>query len=155
MTNRITDILVALGTCLCAQFETDGNVVPGFCGVIPGEAPIGSYALDCGMAWVRLTTAYPSTVVGRVSDVVGNCGKGLGFEVEIGVMRCMDMDEESPSDAELLATTQQQLDDMLTMHRAVSCCAAIGSKDYILQAYRPIGPTGGFVGGTFTLLLSA
>lgn len=150
----------ALATCLCAQIETDALPPTCFCGVVPGAAATQDYMGDCsdeepcGMAWVRIVNIYPSTITGQQDITPRNCGKGLGFDVEIGMMRCMSVGDESggpPTDAEVLDASQTQLNEAMTMRRAVECCTATNEMSVILGQYLPMGPLGGVVGGAWTL----
>lgn len=154
----IASRLQELADCLCAQVTTDG--LPGlcFCGVVPGEAAAADYISDscddCGMAWVRLVSVYPSAGVGIADTTIGNCSKELGFDVEIGIMRCYVVGDgrgnptppEEVREAAALAAL-----DAETMWRAVACCPAITSKEYVMGQYQPLGPEGGVVGGVWTL----
>lgn len=157
VTNLVFDRLTDLAACLCAQIEKDGGPEPCFCGVIPGDAAVGDYAGDCdekcGMAWVRLVAAYPATGVGVADETAGNCSASLGFDVEVGILRCIPIhDDGSPlTPEEATDATTLQVADMLTMWRAITCCEAITSKDYILGGYAPMGPLGGLVGGGFQI----
>jgi hypothetical protein len=155
--SAVEDRLLALATCLCAEIA-DHPVTPPvcFCGVLPGEEVAYDWAGDCetacGMAWVRLVTAYPSTVIGEATGTPGNCGSMIGMDVEVGIMRCipgMDDAGNPPSSDDLLAASLWQWEDMTTMRRAILCCT--GSKDFLLGAYVPIGPQGGLVGGAWTV----
>jgi hypothetical protein len=154
----IQDTLEKLASCLCAQIETDGLPAVCFCGLAPGAEIALDYQGDCpdgvcGMAWVRLATAYPATALGNTSEQPGNCAVPVGFDVEIGIVRCASLPDEDgspPSEADLLADTQIQVADMLVMRRAVVCC--VGS-DHLLRAYTPIGPDGGVVGGVWAVSL--
>lgn len=155
--NLVFDRLTDLAACLCAQIEKDGSPPTCFCGVIPGDTAVADYAGDCdvacGMAWVRLVSSYPAVGVGRVDETAGNCSASLGFDVELGIMRCINVPEDGgpPSDAELLESTRLQTADMMTMWRAVACCPSLSSKDFMLSGYQPMGPLGGMVGGGFTI----
>lgn len=150
---RLTD----LAACLCAQIETDGLPPTCFCGVIPGDAAVGDYAGDCddkcGMAWVRLVTAYPATAVGTLDERVGNCGSSLGVDIEVGILRCLPVEEDGgPPPAEtMVEVTGLQTADMLAMWRAINCCESLPNKEFILGGYQPMGPLGGLVGGNFSL----
>jgi hypothetical protein len=146
-----------LALCLCEQIQDPDNGVPDvcFCGVVPGDQAIGNYAGDCndkcGMAWVRLVSVYPMSSVGVINPEPGNCGVGLGVDIEMGIFRCISVGDEQgnlPSPAELLEATQLQIADALVMHKAVRCCTAIPSKEAIIGPYTPVGPLGGLVGGT-------
>jgi hypothetical protein len=139
-----------LATCLCAQIEADGLPALCFCGVLPGEIPAynGGEECDAGMAYVRLITMYPASGVGTQNVSVGNCSSLLGFDLEVGIMRPSPIgDEEGPSDAELLESTELQLADAIAMRKAIACCT--GQKNWILGAYTPYGPEGGIIGGTW------
>lgn len=152
----ITAILTDLATCLCAQIITDGLPAVCFCGVVPGEQVSLDYVGDCedacGMAWVRMVTIYPSTVVGQPSTFPGNCGLGLGLDVELGIMRCISVggeDGQPPSPPELTAAAVLQQADVMAMWRAIACCRT--SKDWVINTYTPLGPEGGIVGGTLSM----
>lgn len=155
MSNQITDLLEGLAACLCAQIATDGSPGTCFCGVVPGDAALGDYAGDCadlnGVAWVRLALTYPSVTIGQQDQRVANCGSGIGIDVEMGIIRSFDVDVDSPDEAEALATATLQMDDMMTMRRAILCCSDLNPKDFILGSYRPLGPLGAMVGGAWTL----
>jgi len=152
--------MVRLATCLCSVLTEAGRPTC-FCGVIPGDAPVASYSGecsngDCGMAWVRLTTAYMANGVGQTADLTpGNCSKELGVDLEIGVLRCIDVEVESPPAAELLAQTEVQTKDAEAIIRALACCDAISSKDFILGGYTPMGPMGGYLGGMWQVRMIA
>lgn len=159
MVNRITDLLETLAACLCAQIESDGAPATCFCGVIPGDAAIGDYAGDCsdgscGMAWVRLVNVYPATTVGQPDESSNNCASMLGLNIEIGLMRCVSIGNEDgsqPDAGTLLAEAEQQHQDAMSMWRAVACCTGLTSKDYVLGSYVPMGPMGGYMGGSWNL----
>jgi len=152
---RITTLLTDLATCLCAQIISDDLPPVCFCGVVPGEQVALDYAGDCedacGMAWVRLATSYPSVTIGAASARPGNCGLGLGVDVEMGIVRCISVgqvDGQPPSPAELSAAAVLQQADMMALWRSIACCR--NSKDWMIGAYTPYGPEGGTVGGTLT-----
>jgi hypothetical protein len=163
MSNRVHELMVSLAACLCEQAAEDGSPEMCFCGVLPGDTVVADYVGEgcsdsvCGMAWVRLITAYPASGVGVVNENIGNCGSQLGIEIEIGMLRCFpapEDDGEPPAKEEMLAASAQQTDDMFTMLKAISCCDSLSSKDYVLSAYTPAGPMGLVYGGTFTVMLA-
>jgi hypothetical protein len=155
--NAVFDQLTLLAACLCTQITADGLPETCFCGIIPGDAASFDYTGDCtkrcGMAWVRMSGVYPASGVGVPNEEVKNCGSALGFETEVGIMRCTPVGtgDKPPTTTELLTSTNLQVADMLTMRRAIYCCR--GSDDWILGTYTPIGPTGGMLGGTWTLTM--
>jgi len=153
----IAGILDDLATCLCAQILTDGLPPVCACGVMPGSEVALDYAGDCedacGMAWVRLTSSYPSVSIGQPTARPGNCSAAIGIEVELGIMRCIDLGDGTvaPDLAEMTAAAVLQYADMLAMWRAIACCQT--SKDWVLGTYIPHGPQGGILGGIMPLAM--
>jgi len=156
----VQDRLEMLAECLCAQIKSDALPDVCFCGLVNGEQAAFDYAGQdcgdqCGMAWVRLITIYPSVSLGEPSIEADNCGKLLGFDVEVGIVRCVSVPDEEgnpPTPGMLLADTELQVADALTMRRAILCCVS-SSKDVRLGIYTPIGPSGGLGGGMWTASL--
>lgn len=160
--NGVFATMAALAQCLCEK-NTEYDL-PGlcFCGIIAGDAPYDATGVGdcdddgCGQGWVRLSTAYPSTSVGIADITPGNCGKALGMDIEVGVLRCFPMGDngEPSSEEEMLATSQLQIADMLMMREVIMCCVDIESDDVVLGEYLPIGPEGQpLVGGTWRIAI--
>jgi len=153
--------LAALAECLCAQVAADGLPDLCFCGLVPGEAPAVEYVDNCGdgncgMAWVRWAAVAPVTGVGVPNITKNNCNSSLGFDAEIGIMRCAPVGDENgnpPPVEDMLSTTDLQVADMMAMYRAMACCSAL--DEFIIETYTPIGPQGGAVGGFWTLSVGA
>lgn len=149
----ISTVLVALAQALREKVEENGPLC--FCGVVPGAQTAIEYAGDCGdsqdgMAWVRLAQSYPATGVGIASQRVGNCGASLGFDLEVGVVRSIDVSEEAPTEQNSLAWVERQFKDMQAARAAIAC-GVLHNKDFILGEYVPFGPEGGMVGGAWTV----
>lgn len=151
---NLLTLLPDLAACLKAQMQEAGLPETCFIGVIPGSSLTADYTGDCedacGVAWVRIPTYYPSQTVGRADDTLGNCGVGLGADIEVGILRCLPMEEDPMTEAEALAAYQLQIRDAEAARRAIVCCTTLRPKDYILGSYTPIGPLGGLVGGSWT-----
>lgn len=147
----ITQQIEALAACLCEELESPTC----FCGVFAGADPYDAMGEcegdNCGQAWVRLLAVYPSGGVGVPNTSLNNCGAGLSYDIEIGVLRCAPIQEEAYTEAEMLEFAQKQYSDMLAMRRAVACCDAL--EEYIMAAYAPVGPDGGVIGGVWNLTL--
>lgn len=161
MTDMISRLLTDLAACLCAQIQEDGLPEPCFCGVMPGARVAYDYVNGCeeqdGMAWTRLTLAYPAGGVGRVDSSIRNCNTGLGVDIEIGILRrapTLDENRNPPDEASQLGSTDLQTADMLAMFKAIQCCFAESDRDYIIGAYRPFGPEGFAVGGTLPIMVA-
>lgn len=159
--NVISRLLTDLAACLCEQIKDAGLPDPCFCGVMPGARVALDYVGNCeqqdGMAWTRLTTAYPAAGVGRVDTSLGNCGVGLGIDIEIGIIRSaprMTEDSEPPEEGAQLEATDLQSADLIAMRQAVVCCFGDKGYDYIVGPYLPYGPEGFAVGGTMTVMVA-
>jgi hypothetical protein len=158
--STVWDAVEALATCLCSEILNPDNGVPDvcFCGVVPGDAAVVQYAGDCsekcGMAWVRLGSVYPASSVGVLDQSPGNCTASIGYDVELGIVRCMSVGDEQgnlPPPEELLAAAELQAKDALVLWRAVYCCDVVEPKTVIVGNYVPLGPDGGLVGGIITV----
>lgn len=155
------EVLVDLAACLCATLETEGLPEPCFCGVMPGAQVAldysGCFSDDCGgngMAWVRLAGFYQANGPGALATQAGQCGVGLGVDIEVGVIRCISAGENDgspPSAADMLAASLLQYADMAAMRKAFLCCTTLSLKDTVIGQYTPIGPQGGIVGGTWQI----
>ena len=125
--------------------------------VVPGAQVVVDYCNPCdgdrcGMAWVRLQSVFPSTSFPIQDASATSCIPVMAYTVEIGVVRCCPVGDEEgnpPTKAEWEAATQQQLDDMTSIQRAVQCC--FGNRKVVFGAYQPIGPEGGCVGGLWAV----
>lgn len=147
------DVLTSLAACLKVTLE-DAGVPPCWNGVMGGDAvPIdmgGCKDGRCGQSWTRLGSGYPATVVGQQNVSPSNCDQPLGYDVEMGVMRCVRVDKEGrPVDP--TGAARVQLQDMMLMRRAIFCCDDIDPTGVVLNSYQPSGPLGGMQGGTWLL----
>lgn len=155
--NVLSDLLVDIAACLCQTIKDSDRQDVCFCGIVPGGAAAATYAGNCtgknGMAWVRLGPTYPSQSIGVADESVGNCSTGLGADIEVGIMRLIEVAEGTTNlrPETILRQSTDQHDDMLLIRQAIVCCDALDAKDYILGAYLPIGPSGGMVGGAWTV----
>jgi hypothetical protein len=155
--NPVFDSMVLLADCLCTQIMVCGGPDVCFCGVVPGESVVADYGGDCakkcGMAWVRLNALYPSTSMGEPNNDPKNCRAGLGYEVELGILRCTPVGtgDIPPTQDQLLNVTELQVHDAMTMRRAVACCD--GSDDWSMGTYGTVGPTGGILGGSWLVTM--
>lgn len=149
--------LLELAGCLEGEYADEDFC---FIGIIHGQQAPWDYG-DKGMAWVRLTNAYPSTDFPAPDDGAG-CGALLAFEIEIGVLRCAPMPNsvngKLPGVQEHEDAAREAVGDLRAIRRAIQCC--FGShgqqrfRDMILGDYQPLGPMGGVTGGTWTLTVS-
>lgn len=145
--------LSALAACVCEKVTDSAGFC--FCGVLPGEEwydlTEGCDSETCGMAWVRVAGMYMSTEFGQQDLELNNCNKGVGLELEVGVVRCFPTEEDgsAPDQATLLAGSDQQMEDAVNILRAIECCESF--DDYLIGLWSPIGPEGGSYGGAWTV----
>lgn len=159
----IKALMTEIAACLCAQIETDERPKPCFCGVVPGAAVVANFMPDCfnnedlptdGMAWVRLAAAYPAFQPGIVVENPAEASvAGLGFDIEVGILRSIPLPTEGLDEAQSADAVTSQMDDMITIRKAIMCCVALERADFLLNSYTPVGPIGGVVGGAFTVMV--
>lgn len=108
----------------------------------------------CSQVWVRVTGITPTATPGSWEN--GDCGAVLQIGLEVGVLRCYDIEEDgqAPTASDVLAAATQAMSDMKAIY-----CAAMGCEvwDSIASgSWVPLGPAGGQYGGswTFTTTLS-
>ncbi|MFR9675847.1 hypothetical protein [Streptomyces sp. TR02-1] len=111
-----------------------------------------------GQAWVRVVEVRP------VSQTAFNSGgKPLGCQVdqwqarfELGVVRCVSMPDDSgtpPTGAEQTADALSAYADAVVLQDATDSCDVLVDRLVSVEAWRPIGPSGGCAGSTLTLLV--
>jgi hypothetical protein len=153
--------LIQLAECLCSQIATDGLPEPCECLVLPGAQVALDYCEPCrddkcGMAWVRLTTMYPSANFPNLDETLrGSCRAPLAYGIELGVARCAPVGKDDgmpPDPADQQAAVRLQMSDALAMRKALSCC--YGASGWMLGVYTPFGPEGGCVGGSWQASVS-
>lgn len=125
-----------------------------FCGVVPGAQVALDYCGDgCGgMAWVRLDRMYPSAVSFPLQDTNRWPGPVLFAQVfEIGLVRGITLPDnaEPPTAADQDEFAAGQLADMRALSDVI--CSYFGDTPYLFGPYQPYGPTGGCVGGYWTV----
>jgi len=152
--------LVALAACLCEMLEEEARPTC-FCGVVPGGPEVaydycGTEDCDdgsCGMAYVRLGNAYPTTDFPLPEEQwVQPYTATMAYPVEVGIMRCFatgGVNGAPPTADEYYEASRVQLLDMRTIKRAIECCASNVDVQYVLGDYTPEGPQGGCLGGSW------
>lgn len=150
--NPVIALMGELAQCLCATIASEGLPPVCFCGIVPGEVPSLDYVNSCdeacGMAWVRMAGAGMVSSINNESVQKNNCDGTLGWDMEVGMIRCSPVGDEqgnAPEQDEWLASADLQLADMVAMKKAIMCCPSF--KYFVLTTYTPIGPQGGAVGG--------
>jgi hypothetical protein len=153
--------VAALATCLCEEITRSELPEPCRCDLVLGEEIPDDLCGDCsgtrcGTAWVRLVTVFPSSSLPDPDVSTKNCVAPLAFEAELGIMRCSvvgDSRGNPPSVQQRVDEASLALADMQAMYRAIMCCYRPG--EFVLGTYTAIGPAGGCVGGTWSVVAAA
>lgn len=150
----------------CLRLELDKENSPDLCftgfmvGARAGALGMANCQTDkpCGVAWVRLTAMYPSTVF-PTPDEPGarRCSAPMAYEFEMGVARCapraankqMYPDEQDTFNALRLYSADAQ-----AMKRAILCCLPEAVKkalgiDILVEfgGWTPLEEGNGLAGG--------
>lgn len=144
--------LLDLTECVCTELATTGGGPMCWCGLYPGLTVSWDYCGECegdkcGMAYIRLAgvTPYDLFPFPAVDD---RCVKPLAWGIEIGALRCFP----TPADGSLVDPNTMaevamiQVLDAQAVWRAIKCCGI----DLAVEAWRPLGPLGGCVGGAWS-----
>lgn len=112
-----------------------------------GEMP------DCSQAWVRVMSVTP-TPGAPVSWDGKEVGVELMIDLEVGVIRCLDIPEdgEAPTTTEVLTQALQSVEDMNDMLCAAMSCDVWESIS--IGSWAPLGPLGGQHGGSWTFTVT-
>ncbi len=158
----IWPILSELAACLCGML-TETGFTPCFCGVLYSQTQAVPIEVDgcqeCGAGYVRLNTAFPSTVQFPQPDQQGTCRAVLAFDVTVGIARCAPVGDNfgnPPSPADLADYARQIFSDMALIHRAISCClvdAKFTDIEYVLGSYTQLPAEGAVGGGEWQLTI--
>jgi hypothetical protein len=151
----MADILLA--TLVVALRDKGGEEVCSTA-IYHGDSVTLDYA-DCGgMAWVRLVSTGPSRNFPSVISDLNACGASLAHTFELGVMRAAPLATallagsgvDLPDDAENTEAAALALDDMEALWAAIQM-AAQDIELLVPGTYTPVGPTGGSLGGTWSV----
>lgn len=152
---RLQALLADLSTCVCTELEAATGPLC-WCGVWPGDEVSweGCECHDaCGMGWARLVGSFPyESFPSPAVDVT--CRLPLAYVVEVGALRCMPTANEDgsiPDPAAVAEAAMRQYADMDALYRALKCCPA---DQIAVEAWVPLGPQGGCVGGGWTAYVS-
>jgi len=156
ITQSVVAALADLGDCVCTELTAGGGGEPCWCGLYPGAAVSWEYCNECsgdrcGMGYVRLAGVFPYSVFPEALIDV-RCTYPLAWAVEVGALRCMPQpsDGHVPDPATLSETALVQALDASALYRAIKCCGL----QVAVEAYLPIGPIGGCVGGFWRAFLA-
>jgi len=135
----------------CEELGKTANGPVGERLIAPGSsAPPADWCcqtpLGLGMAWVRVTRRYRSTVFPAPDSTPDRCTGPLAVECELGVYRCVSVlgdSGEPPSAAEVTADALAADADACALAEAVNRL----SWTHVRGAWTPIGPSGGCGGG--------
>lgn len=155
----IYPILTELAACLCAELGSEASSC--FCGVIVNDIPVplSDDCDPCAAGYVRLDTAYPSTVQFPALDDTATCRATMAFGVSVGIQRCLPMGDSAgnpPTPEELAEYARQVFADMAAIRRAIACClvdAKFEDIEYVMGTYTQLSAQEGVGGGEWTLTI--
>jgi len=123
--------------------------------LVPGAALVMDYCGapgDCGMAFVRVDSIFPSSRFPQPDSTPNTCGTMTAVRLQVGVLRCLPVLDEAgnpPTAIEQDEAVRVQMGDYAAIRRVVEC--RLGQADYLFGAYAPIGPMGDCGGGAVML----
>jgi hypothetical protein len=149
--------LLELLECACAEVTVNGQGEPCFCGIYPGSNVSWDYCGECnrgkcGMVYLQPGRTFPYTVFPQ-QELDAKCSLPLGFEIELGVVRCMPTiseDGDLPDPADITAAALGLIADQYALYSAIKCCET-SLQSLVIERWTPSGPQGGCVAGAWTL----
>lgn len=147
------DALDAILSAVSAEYAADADVKVT---AQPGQTTTQDWCWGgCGMVWVRLDTAFPSTAFPTPDQAPAACGAPLAARFHVGVARCvsgMDGGGNAPDPADQYADAALILTDAGRLRTALACATpAFSRKGLHLAEWRPMGPFGNCAGGYWTV----
>lgn len=163
--DRLHEALVQFTTCI-------GNAVMDVCsfGLTMGDAYVpfdpdpdedcDDDVVDgmlCSQLWVRVMGVNPKDV-GDVGFGGQDCSLTLTMDLEVGVLRCIEIPEdgEAPNTTQVLTGALQSMSDMNDILCAALSCGATEEDpearvfdEIIVGSWAPLGPLGGQAGGVW------
>lgn len=144
------DVMDGLRVCLGEQLETSRSGGVCFLALYTGQQVAADHCGcgndGCGMAWVRLARAFPSTAF-PLPDVQINPLSPMAILLELGAMRCIPVGKgaSGPGEVEQINATLAQLSDMEAIRHAIGCCEVLDNRETSLGTYTPLssGDCGG------------
>lgn len=127
--------------CLCDAIE-DRPVCA--CSVVGGIGPMPTDSCvcsgdDCGIAWVRLDSAYPCTAFPTPDATVTSCTAPLAYTVHVGIARCQPQPDDAgnlPDVESLTAAARDTVADMNAARVAVTCClSSLNSRNVFVSPW--------------------
>lgn len=165
-------LMLELIGCICEELERSGLPKPCRCGVQPGTLAVIDFAGGdagcgdgCGQAWVRLNSAFPSTIFPAQDFAIATrCEGGLAYELEVGLSRCEAAGRTvngrfiPPTLVEQMEAVRLYTADMAAMRRAILCCLRgehenADDLEVVLGTYRPMDSQGGTGGGIWQVFV--
>lgn len=155
-------IIAKLQECLCSELGKAGGPALCYCGVFIGDlAPLAMMdcSKECGAAWVRPVTAFPSSAFPVPADpTASRCGSPLAMTLEVGVARCAPRAPRGalyPNPQDMFNALRLYMSDMKAALRAISCCMK-GQRgvEYSLGDWTPLPVQGGISGGVWTVTVA-
>lgn len=153
---KLYPVLAELRACLCRAMDAENSC---FCGILIGDDIPAEYANcdeDAAIAYVRVITGYPSSILALQPDQVAPSGWTRTFNLAVGSLRPQPIGEgrTPPSAEEVEVATLRSLADMQLAWEAIMCCLGSDKFEdlvYLVGAYTPLPSAGGVGGGEWTV----
>lgn len=153
---QMMDILLANVVEELDRRDTRGNMCLEQ--VYPGDAiPVDFGSESCGgITYVQLVSSAPTATFPTPTATLDNCTHTLVHSIQMGIWRPAEMPREVrgrivlPSRDQVRKETELQMDDMDAVYQAILASRA-DIELLVLGQYTPQGPTGGALGGNWTL----
>jgi hypothetical protein len=151
----LVDVMDGVRVCLADALEHSRDGAPCFIALYSGAQVAADHcgcgADGCGMAWVRLARAFPSSNF-PAPDVTINVSSPIAAMLEVGAMRCVPVGKgpAGPTAADQINATLSQVSDMEQIRKALGCCDVLEDRDTSLGTYSPMG-SGGCAGGAWSI----
>lgn len=157
---KIYPILDELRACLCNKVGGDDLC---FCGIIMGDDIPLEYAGSCegiGAAYVRITSAYPSTGRFPAQDEQNYSPSLRAWQINVGILRGAPYGQglEAPDPKDVEKFNLDVLGDSQILWETISCCLS-GDKfeqfdpQVVRGVYTPLAVDGGVGGGEWTITI--
>lgn len=153
---RIYPVLEELVACLCRSVDPSGEAC--FCGLLVGdEIPAEFVGCDDGpVAYVRVVTGFPSTIVSLTPDQQRPQGGLRSWTVAVGILRATPVTMNTPDPDDVKEVGLRLLADSQLSWEAIVCCIG-GEKfedlNFSIAPFVSLPSAGGVAGGEWQVTI--
>lgn len=163
----VSDIAQQLLSCFDLALQEEDNPPGQIClrvGQVPFSAGLSEDLCCSGLAWVRVTSIFPSVNFPNQDTNPNDCqSSSYAIEFELGAVRCLPFGNNNagPSCDQWTSVFFQNDEDAAAMRQAVCCMrdlidsGATFADQIIAGEWTPVDGDGGCIGGTMRVTLQA